>query len=265
MRFVTVEREHRGRWAQSIAALDAAASYPLGSDRFVIDHGEDYFASFDRLGQSRHEIAVEDERVVAIGCGVLRTIPIPSGSAIEAWYLCDLKVHPSERGRHIPLRLFASAFPSGVLRCRRGYAISMDPPAGENRVVRLLGRFVLAPIRRVARLVLYSLDAEAMRNAAPLVQRARGPIGYRSLGGIKDIVLQSTGKKMPLWHVQHGPFSEPSAAEPIEDGVHMFCVPDDDALRVDLAGLGIEPSASASVLAHGLDGLRYDFVLTSDI
>jgi hypothetical protein len=202
--------------------------------------------------------------VIAIGCGVLRTIP-RGAEHIEAWYLCDLKVRPDVRGRHIPLRMLAAAFPSGVLRCRRGYAISMDPPDRENPVVRLLGRFPLAPIARVARLVLFSLDAATMRESAPLLERARGPIGYRSLAGIKDVVLASTGRPMPLLHVQHGQLADPTSTTPQDGAVHMFSVPDDDPLLAELRRAGLEPSATASVLAHGMGETRYDFVLTSDI
>lgn len=264
MRFVTVTRADRARFGPGIEALDAGASYPLGADRFRLDHGPDYFAFFDRLGEARHEVAIEHDEVLAVGCGVLRSIPTRS-RPIAAWYLCDLKVRPDARGRHIPLRLFATAFPSGYATCRRGYAISMDPPERENPVVRLLGRFPLVPIRRVARLVLYSLDAAAMRDVAPRLLHHRGVIGYRSLAGVKDVVLESTGLPMPLWHVQHGVFADPTRTEPIAGGVHMFCVPDDDPLALELTRAGIEPSATASVLAHGLDELRYDFVLTSDI
>jgi hypothetical protein len=264
MRIVTVERGERAAHAPGIAALEAGASYPLGDDRFTVDHGDDYFAFFDRLGEARHVLAVEGDEVIAVGCGVVRTIP-RGDSCFEAWYLCDLKVRPDARGRHLPLRILAAAFPSGVLRCRRGYAISMDPPDRENPVVRLLGRFALVPIRRVARLVLFSLDARAMSEAAALLERARGPIGYRSLRGIKDVVLASTGRPMPLLHVQHGPLGDAALGEPQAGSVHMFCVQEDDPLVVSLRGAGLEPSATASVLAHGLDGVRYDFVLTSDI
>jgi hypothetical protein len=261
MKIVTVERGDRAAYAAGIAALEAGASYPLGGDRFTLDHGADYFAFFDRLGEARHVLAVEGGEVIAVGCAVVRTLP----RGIEAWYLCDLKVRPDARGRRIPLRILASAFPSGVLRCRRGYAISMDPPDRENPVVRLLGRFARVPIRRVAGLVLFSLDASAMREVAPLLKRARGPIGYRSLAGIKDVVLASTGRPMPLLHVQHGPLGDPATREPEDGAVHMFCVPDGDPLLPALRSAGLEPSAKASVLAHGLDGCRYDFVLTSDI
>lgn len=33
----------------------------------------------------------------------------------QAWYLCDLKVHPAHRGQHLPLRIFRRVFLSNNL------------------------------------------------------------------------------------------------------------------------------------------------------
>jgi hypothetical protein len=58
MRIVTIERGERAPYAERVVQLEAGASYPLGDDRFTLDHGEDYFAFFDRLGHARHVLAV---------------------------------------------------------------------------------------------------------------------------------------------------------------------------------------------------------------
>jgi GNAT superfamily N-acetyltransferase len=262
MRFLALSRADRGAFADRIAALEADTTYPYGHDRFRLDHGDDYFAFFDRLGETLYAVALDGDEVVAVGCGVLRTIPAAGGST-HAWYVCDLKVRPDHRGRHIPLRFLAALAPDAYLRCGRGYAISMDPPSGENRVVRLIERFSLMPVRRAARLSLYTLDEHAMRDFARVLERRFGPIGYLSLAGVKDVVLESTKAPMPLWHVQHGPLGRPQATEPQPGGLHMFCVVDGDPIEADLRGL--EPSARASVVAHRLARTRFDFILTSDI
>jgi hypothetical protein len=262
MRFLALKGADRAEYAERIAALEADTTYPYGQDRFRLDHGDDYFAFFDRLGDVLYAVALDGDEVVSVGCGVLRTIPSGAGST-QAWYVCDLKVRPDHRGRHIPLRFLAALAPDAYLRCGRGYAISMDPPSGENRVVRLIERFALMPVRRAARLSLYTLDAEAMRSLAPVLERRFGPIGYLSLAGIKDVVLESTKTPMPLWHVQHGPLGRPQTTEPEPGGLHMFCVADGDPIEPELRGL--DASARASVVAHRLGDTRFDFVLTSDI
>ena len=61
---------------------------------------------------------------------------------------------------------------------------------------------------------MYSLNQEEMNEHAPVVEKHRGPLSYMTLHGIKDIVLQSTGKPMDLAHVQFGPCAEQGKAEP---------------------------------------------------
>jgi len=263
---VTLDRGSRDWYRAGVVALEASASYPLGADRFRIDHGSDYFAFFDRLGELRYEIALDRDRVVGVGAGILRT-GVPFGDrARSAWYLCDLKVHPDYRGRWIPFSIARRAVPKSYVRCPRCYAISMNPSGGTNPVVTLLQRWRLLPLQASPILFVYSLDAEGMRTAIPLLEAYRGAAPtYLSLGGIKDIVLESTGRPMQLVHAQFGPFAERGVPEPIEGAVHMFCSPSEDALARDLARAGISPSASATVLHHGMAECDFRFVLTSEI
>ena len=53
-RSLSIRELHNEEWEifqSRIAGLEKGTSYPLGKDRFEIDHGEDYFAFFTRLGQ----------------------------------------------------------------------------------------------------------------------------------------------------------------------------------------------------------------------
>lgn len=58
-----------------IADLEQATSYPLGGDRFEIDHGEDYFAFFTRLGQLYYYVVLDGDRGVAVAAAILRCVP----------------------------------------------------------------------------------------------------------------------------------------------------------------------------------------------
>jgi len=265
----------RATFQERVLALEKGVTYPLGDDRFEIDHGDDYFAFFDRLGETSYYVALDGERVVAVGCAVLRTVPQHEGGASKPlWYACDLKVHPDYRRRRLPWKTFKFAFPRAYPVCGRGYGVSMNPGDGsENPVVRLLKRFSLVPIRVGATLSLYSLSAEEMASVAGLVESERGSLSYLSLRGIKDIVLQSTGAPMPLLHVQFGPSAETRSApargqlfsQPQPGAVHMFCTPTEDALARAMHERGFSPSATASVVQHRMGGWDWRFVLTSDI
>jgi hypothetical protein len=263
VRVVRITAKNQARYRDAIAALEAEAVYPLGADSFRIDHGADYFAFFRRLGELHYYVAVEDEEVLAVGAGVLRTEPE------RTWYLCDVKVRSRSRGRHLPLRMLSRVFLPNYLKCRRGYAVSMNSSDGSpNRIVRLMSRFRWAPTSVGTRLALFSLDEPGMRLAAPLVQRHRGAMTYLSLAGKKDIILSSTGRAMPLLHVQFGPAAAAASTcvlSPQAGAVHMFCTPEGDPLHQVLTLAGFQPSASATVIHHRMDRVDWGFILTSDI
>ncbi|MDP6931832.1 MAG: GNAT family N-acetyltransferase [Myxococcota bacterium] len=250
-----------------VARLEAGVTYPLGEDRFEIDHGEDYFAFFTRLGVLSFYVALDGQKVVAVCAAVLRTIPsTPGEPPTKVWYLCDLKVHPEYRRKRIPWKMFLHGFPRKYPVCPRGYAISMNPSGNRaNPVVRLTTHFHLTPSSVGTILKLYSLDATTMHGFAHRLIENRGPISYLSLKGKKDIVLASTGRPMPLLHVQFGPCAAPGVPEPIEEHVHMFCLPDDDPLHTALEEDGIQAHATASVIHHRMSRRDWSFVLTSDI
>ncbi len=293
-RIAKVRPRERAAFQARLAALERLATYPLGDDTFRLDHGPDYFAFFDRLGEVLYAAALEGETLAAVACGMLRRVPFRQGEAPRrTWYLADLKVHPDYRGRRLPLRMLGRYFPWNYLRCPRGYAISMDPAGGgPNRIARLLGHWRWSPIAAVATLLIWSLDAAAAERAAPIVVRHRGPLSVRSLEGVKDLILGSTGRRMPLLHAEwprrlgsHAePPPDPARAGPSTPGslrsasaqgerflgpqaghTHMFCAPEGDPLAADLAGLGLRPGATATILAHRMKRCDWRFVLTSEI
>jgi hypothetical protein len=262
MGLVRVVESNRASLEPGIVALEAGAEYPLGADFFKIDHGADYLAFFRRLGDVHYYAWLEGEGVAAVAAGILRATP-----AGRAWYLCDLKVRRESRGSRIPLKMLRGAFLWNYLRCARGYAISMNPSDGSpNRIARLLKHFRWAPARIAGELSLWSLSAAEMRIALPALARARGEVSFLSLGGVKDIVLRSTGAPMRLLHAQFGPLAEHTGPrEPVEGAVHMFCAPRGDALGSELAALGFVPSATATIIAHRMERSDWRWVLTSEI
>jgi hypothetical protein len=121
------------------------------------------------------------------------------------------------------------------------------------------------PLQQAGTLNIYSVDAAGMQQLEPVLRAHRGPIGYRSLQGIKDLRLQSSGAVLPLLHVQWGQAAE-GAGTSVQSGfTHMFCAASGDALAVALGQLGLRPTATASLVAHRMADCDWRFVLTSDI
>lgn len=267
MKLVRIDREDRPRFEERLARFDAHWTYPYGDDRFRLDHGPEYYAFFDRLGEVSAHAFVEGDEIVGVGVAVLRRVPFRRGARpTRIWYLCDAKVDPARRGQRLSFQAAGSRFISHYLRAQRAYGISMNPGDGsENGVVRHALRYRLAPLEVAGVLGIFSLDADAMRRLEPLVVRHRGPVSYLSLAGKKDLVMDSTKARLPLLHVQFGPCAERGADAPADGQTHMFCALTTDALHRELEAEGVAPSATATILAHRMRDCDWQFVLTSDI
>jgi hypothetical protein len=279
MKFHRITLKERAHFQPGIVAIEKCATYPLGDDFFQIDHGLDYFAFFDRLGEVNYYTALDfcqiknneqslfPERVAAVGAGILRQVSYNQGEKpLPVWYLCNLKVHPDYQRQFLSLRILTHAIFQDITRCNRGYAISMNPGDGSpNRYARILEKFSPVKFSCTTQLGIYSLDAETMGNLEPLLVEHRGVISYLSLKGVKDLKLQSTGENLPLLHVQWGESVGKGDSETMPGYVHMFCLPSNDELTAILASQGIYPNATASVISHGMDDSDWRFILTSDI
>ena len=261
IQYLTKETEFQ-EFGPKISCLEKGVKYPLGNDSFEISHGNNYFAFFQRLGQKICYYAVMDNSTIcAVICGVLRHL----GKG-NVWYLCDLKVVPKYRGQRITMYLAIRELPKRYWDCSRGYCISMNPAEGQNRVVKMIQRVKWAPFSIGTQLLLYSLDLEQMKQFEETLMKNRGKISYLSLAGIKDIVLESTGKPMALLHVQFGECAtQGQYTSPQEGSTHMFCTPEGDALAKDCESAGLKPTATATVLHHRMSDYDWKFILTSDI
>lgn len=254
-----LDARERREFEPQVRALEAGIDYPLGHDRFEIDHGSDYYAFFERMGQLELLAAFQDGELVGLLAFVLRELPDGPG-----WYACDLKVRADRRGLGLARHMFDAVPTAWVARSPRCYSISMNPGDGSpNPIVDLAE--ARTPVRPVGELTFYSLAESELADARPLLTRHRGPVGTLSLAGIKDIVLRSTGAPMPLVHLQWGTLAERGEEVALPDATFMLCTPSGDALDQALAGAGLSPSATATVLAFGPFTRPWDWVLTSDI
>jgi hypothetical protein len=269
VKFIRITKRDRAAFQARLAALEKLATYPLGADTFQLDHGPDYFAFFDRLGDVLYLAVLDGDALAAVGCGMLRRVPLRHGERpTRTWYAADLKVHPHHRGERLPLKMVARNFLWNYLRCPRLYGITMNPDGGgENRIVRLAARWRWTPVGPGPLLNIWSFDRDAMRRVLPIIERHRGPVRLRSLEGVKDLVLGSTGGRLPLLHAEWGEAAPGGALVdgPQPDHVHMACAPEGDPLTAELRGLGLAPGATATIVHHRMGRSDWRFVLTSEI
>ncbi|HYH41614.1 MAG TPA: hypothetical protein VD867_06500 [Burkholderiales bacterium] len=270
MRLLELTAGNEREFGERVRALEAAADYPLGNDRFRLDHGAEYFAFFRGLGRLRSYALEIDGRIACVASSVLRRIRRSDGRVSNAWYLCDLKVAPEYRGRKLPARLFSRVFLPNYLRCARGFAVSMNPgDRSRNRVVGILQRFPWVPLRPVGELVFYSWSRAEIADMAPLLDNELGEWRLRSLSGVKDLVLASTGLPWTLYHVEGerclGHDNGAIAAHPVDGASHMLCVPRTGVLAQKLDAAGCRAAATATIIAHRMKGADWGTLASSEI
>lgn len=245
-------------------ALESNIEYPLAEDKFTINHGADYFAFFRRLGKLRFFIALSEENTLA---GVIAAVkrPAVAASLANAWYIADLKVMPKFRNLQLPKILFAHL---KTLACEKNfcfYGVCMDEANGHNKVVPMLKRSSQFPLDVGPKLSMYNLNAKQMQSLMIEFQNHNQPIGFLSLQGKKDLILQSTQRALPLLHVQSGPFAEYNIQSPKPNYAHLICLPGDHWLLPHIHALGIALFASATPISYGIQTVNWGEVLTSDI
>lgn len=258
-----LKKEDWKAFGSRLQELENIAEYPYGDDFFKLDHGENYFAFFERMGEPLFHVALREDRVIACAAGILRSLEIEN-KTVKAWYLCDLKVHPEFRGRLVTTLLFKKNLVRNYLKCPRGYAISMNPAKGENRVVKLLMRTSKIPVGYAGKLNFYSFDRTEAANFQKDLESELGEISYLSLKDKKDLIMKSTSARLPLFHIQHGAMAEAGAASPTEEGTYMICAFEESNLDA-LLKRNFPVSATASILAHRMNPKDWNFILTSDI
>ena len=258
-----LKKDEFAEFGAELQKLESVAEYPYGDDLFQLDHGENYFAFFERLGKPTFHVALAENRVVACASGVLRTLRVEN-ETIKAWYLCDLKIHPEFQGRQLTSKLFRKNLVRNYVKCSRGYAVSMNPSKGENRVVKLLSRLPKIPVGYAGKLNFYSFDETAAAKIQKDLEAQVGEVSFLSLRGKKDLIMKSTGARLPLFHIQHGAMAAKGAKTPSEPGTYMICASENTALD-EMLKKQFEVSATASILAHRMTLQNWNFILTSDI
>lgn len=209
------------RYAPSLRALEREVTYPLddGRDRFFIDHGERYHPFFSGLGDARFLLAAEGDRVLGSVAGVFRESR-EGGRGVPSVYLCDLKVHPSQRGTGLARTMAARALRLAVTdpslwRWRLAYGAAMRDARGDvTRSMRGVhaGR-LLAP---EATLAVYFVRAGTLASLDPtgcppppttpgLELSPRDLPAVTTTAGRKDLRRISNGAPWPLAHLTHGP------------------------------------------------------------
>lgn len=259
MKSFRITPQNLEQWKSSLHQFEEHFTYPLGEDSFQIDHGVDYLAFFRRMGNAHLYATEQNGKIVAVGAGIIQ-------KRFKTWYLCDMKVHPDHRGQKIPVKMFRKYFLPCYFKSQRGFALNMEESCGKkNPITKIMENLPWTPLKQGARILFYYEDAQNTLTAMEALKLKRPGISFSSLLGIKDLVLKSTGRPIPLLHMEWNEDVPGSSPAPIEGNVHMWCLDEKSELNSSLEKAGIKPKASGLIFHHRLGHLDWNELRTSEL
>src|SRR5579872_6436881 len=145
--------------------------YPFGKDSFCLDHGDNYFMFFRRIGEPFYYALFDttdinnDDIVIGTICYVYRKLRDE-----YIMYICDLKFDPIIRNKGIMNKIIYRTIPNCLLRTTKFYAISMNDNTDDTNIKNK--NKILKMCRHIAskyniqinstKLNIYSLDYDQM-------------------------------------------------------------------------------------------------------
>ena len=290
-KFITIEKEYFNFYNTDLKLFEhkMVQKYPLGNDSFTINHGDNYFSFFQRLGEVYYFLIVKEKQIIGTGCAILREC-----GNNKFWYLCDLKISKEHRGQNLTIGLFVKMFWKFFFKVWQGYLISMDP--NSSQIVHIFNKIknLLYIDIKNDKLLIYSLPKEHMETIEKYLEPVFGKITYLSLAGKKDLVISSTNRAIDLYHLQHGPLKigtessdflgapmnfdlqssrgsvtakeNTKILKEIPDGATiMFCLNSNSPLVNILEKYNITTNISATIISYRMDFFDWNNILTSDI
>lgn len=263
MVIIEITEDLRQAYNDRLRDFEHIFQYPLGNDSFFIDHGMNYFEFFDLLGMPYIYVGEEDSKIVAVAILVLRDIDIyDNGSKEKIWYICDLKIHPSYRGKFFIQHFIVIVYKKYSHLSSKIYGISMNSAKETNKLIHFASRLPDLDLKLLEELNFYLLDKSQLSIAKQTLIDKYNTMNFISLKGKKDLILASTKAVLNIVH-----FSSKKSQEElfIEDShKYMFCFPVHEYINSKFFKLDLHPIATASVISN-IKNCNWNFILTSEI
>lgn len=185
-------QKERIEYSAKLQEFEKQFTYPLGNDRFYIQHGEnnDYFSFFEKLGKPNIMVLEKDNQVIGICCAVLREM-----NQKKYWYLCDFKIQKEYRGQKLYRQLMWKYFLPCYIQSQNAFAINMANPEN-NKLFSHMGKIFKAFDINIEPNYLYSFTG---KNIVEFPSDFWENHLIVTNNGDKDIIIQ--GQSQKLFHI----------------------------------------------------------------
>lgn len=265
MKIIEVTPSLRSYYKDELRDFAHNFQYPFGQDSFVIDHGQNYFTFFDRLGKPYIYIGEEDNKIIAMIIIVLRDIDLyGQGIKQKIWYICDLKIHPNFRGNYFVQKVVEIVSAKYRYLSSKVYGVSMNSLKGPNRLISFANRINNLGLELSGELNFYLLTFSQLIKVKNLLIKDYITFNFISLLRKKDLILNSTKKPLPILHFSPNATFEDKFNNLNNNFLYMFCFSLDNPINTEFKRLKLPQVASASIISN-IKNCNWKFILTSDI
>jgi len=264
LRYSWIQKENREKHQQALRELCRNSVMSSQGRRFYLDHGDDYFAFFDALGEGVFLGAFDGDKLVAISAAVLR-----KGSRrgkdqeIPFWQICDFRVLPGYSHEKLGKEMFLRATAKQWIRARRGCALVLQPfettnsgamPANDSSKESPDESFVV-----------FSLNGEEYERAIPMLQQHG--FGWRlvSLHNSRRMVFLEGPPQSEVLHLHFVPEAIEMNLNVDRDKIYVFCLSSRSEAVVSLKRSGLGPDGRVVVHQRRMKNWDWSWVNSSDL
>ena len=261
--FIEINEQNIGDFHKPIKDFEIAMEhwYPYGNDYFKINHGENYFYFFQRIGEMRMNIILYKGEIIGTACGVLKKV---NGELI--WYICDLKIKKEHRGIRLPIQLLIKNMDKSKIT-DKAYGISMNSNS-ENKILELAQSIPFLNFKKIDNICIYALTYEQIIKVKLILDKIYSEISFINISYCKKLMFKQSNSEFKILHLNFKPINEKKVqvySEPQPDYMHMFCILESNSINKILNNIDIMPSSTATLIANNMDSFSWDFLTTSEI
>jgi len=208
MNFRLLKASEYSSYSESLKQFEAQFYYPLGEQKFKINHGAydgNYFAFFQSLGQENVFVLEHKGKLLGVGCAILR-----KAGAQRFWYLCDFKLNKGVRGKNILAYLLIRYLIPFYCKSKRLVVVNMSSP-NNNWLVKKVNSILFFLKLKIKPIYFYEWTHDEYEEVVRTIPEAFSDLACFTNNGNKDIIIE--GEVRPIIHLvnkEHASINLPS-------------------------------------------------------
>ena len=261
-RYVWIEKNQRESYQKALKDLCRQVVISTEGRRFYLDHGQDYFAFFDSLGEGVFLAAFDGEQMVAVSAAVLRKGRHREKTKEKAfWQIADFRVWPGYSHEKLGKDMLFRATAKQWTRARRGCALSLQPLHHSESAFQALSSLEGGHDENF----LFALDGEDCKRAFPLLREQGLRWQQLSLHDKRRMVFLDEPAQPEMIHLAFEPDGEGCDETIQEKRRYVFVLSSKTEAFVSLGKQGLAPDSRVVVYQRRMKDWDWSWINSRDL